>query len=73
MFGVSGTLEDIDRLVKANDRYGIVFFASDSAGHWIERNDDPADRGNYLTYMIEIPKLYVGQVLCCNPVCDFPD
>ena len=49
MFGVSWTLEYINRLVKANDRYGIVFFASDSAGHWIERNDDPADRGNYLT------------------------
>jgi hypothetical protein len=62
MFGVSGTLDDLERLCEDNDKYGIIFFASDSEGHWIERNDNPDDRRENTFFLYEIPELYIGQV-----------
>lgn len=62
MFGISGTLDDIEHLCLENEKYGIILFASDSEDHWIERNDDPYNRQEYSLYLYEIPDLWVGQV-----------
>ncbi len=62
MFGISGTLDDIERLCDENNKYGTILFSSDSEGHWIERNNDPNDRRENTLYLYEIPGLYSGQV-----------